>query len=161
MPRRPLDHHDEPFVIDNFPFEIDVGEIHGTREGLLERSGDNWIRHATDIDRLLLLKRRESGKEGYDFESYKVNTAHGITVRLGDGNSLHLSIAPGKAKGETALTIIPQLFKLKKNGKRRLKKSAGTAPRITEIKFLPQGSAEPKEIPVPVGAVYLLLYKGV
>jgi hypothetical protein len=51
-----LSFHDEPFVIDNCPLGIDIGEKHATSK-TFTKVGDSWFLLHSDLDGLLVLAK--------------------------------------------------------------------------------------------------------
>jgi hypothetical protein len=163
-PIGPLDNHDEPFVIDNFPLEIDVGEKHATTPGLLVPPSEekpHWTRKKSHLDRLLVLRKNKGGKR-FDFELYELKKRQLIQIRLDGGTSLDLSLVMAEKPDDSLLAITPHDFKLKKDEarKRRLINDGGKKARIAEIEIHSGTSAPPKRIVVEEGSVYLVFYLG-
>src|SRR5688500_5604847 len=82
-----LSSHDEPFVIDNFPLDIDLGERHKVKT--VKGSGKNWTRKETILDSLLVLEKSLGGAR--DFQTNKLDLKKPIHVLLENGKALSLT----------------------------------------------------------------------
>jgi hypothetical protein len=150
--------HDEPFVIDNCPLGIDIGEKHAAA-GKLEKSGDNWIRHHTQLDHLLILNKGET-KTDYRCSKYAFNLKIGVKILLEEIDELvTLSFKVPSKPEDGDMTISPSKLKLKRDGKRHLTKDGGEGPKITSVHIAAPDTDVVIPIPIEPGSVFIILYR--
>jgi hypothetical protein len=156
----PRSFHDEPFVIDNYPFGIDVGEKHVRKIKAPGIGKVNWTRDESHLDSLLLATKAE-GDSQYDVRQIKLDTAKEVRIQLAGGAFLNVSLALNPANPhESVLTIKPDKVKLKKDGKRRLKNNQDAELRIESVELYEHGKSTSEKIPMPEGSVHLIFYLG-
>jgi hypothetical protein len=123
----PRSFHDEPFVIDNFPLGMDVGERHAA--GMRPGPGTNeWLRSETILNTILVVSKK-SGGEPRDFTCDRLNVDEPIKVSLRDSTLITLTI--NKSKKE--LSIAPP-FELLQRGRRLVQRGARRIGRVNYIK---------------------------
>jgi hypothetical protein len=87
--QRVLDHHDEPFVIDNHPLGVDVGPRH---EKLVKADGTAWIRPDSLLTRIAAFRKESGNVEGVNVEASDLYKKEPIVIEIAGllGLSLHL-----------------------------------------------------------------------
>jgi hypothetical protein len=115
--------HDEPFVIDNGPLGIDVGEVHAANASLFfQRAGaDDWVRKFSQVDKIVVICKK-NGAMGGVIETKIAN------ISREPGKNLELTLAGGLPDsklilswgglGSDELTIKPSGFAFSRNGRR-------------------------------------------
>jgi hypothetical protein len=144
--------HDEPFVIDNFPLDIDLGDHHQRKT--VKGAGKTWIRQETILNSILVLEKSLGGTK--DFRIDRLNLDKPINVLL--ENSKELSLTFNEDGPASSLTISPSVD-LTKTG-RRMKQKEGEA-RIVLIRWFPKDGADAEEhrpVLQPLSSIYVVLF---
>jgi hypothetical protein len=153
--------HDEPFIVDNFPLEMDIGKEHSDRNLIDEPAsgGTVWTRRESHLDHIVVLST--DGRSKTDkFHVLTLDTSRPVKLSMQNTRVLDVSLslhASDPHKSFLTISPSPGTFKLTRQG-RRLKQATGASRIIEVIVPLPKGDTE--HIRVGPGPVYVAFFLG-